>query len=611
MKYENANYQYQSPSLLAQANEEIGEKVKEIGVIEYANWNKIKPLLEQQINSMRNWRNSWYSSSWAEIARFIEPMRSTMTTSTQGGFATPNSQVRGRQLNKDILDPAATYAVRVCAAGLMSGLASPSRPWWKFAKVGRRGQIPDDVKKWLEEVEDIINVVLSTSNFYPSFNTECADLVTFSTAPVIVYEDEIEHIRFYNPANGEYFLRTDATCRIDTLARNFVMTVSQLISMFGYDNVGDDIKRAWDEKGSSLDKEYSVAHIIQPNTSFKDSSGEFGKISNIFTWREIYWLYGRGDKKPLSIRGFKDQPFTASRWQVVSNDPYGRGPAFDALPDVKSLQVETKRLHQAIEKVVNPPLLADVNLKNEPATTIPGGITYVANLANGGGMKSIYEIRPDLAAMQNVINDTRSRISKAFFNDLFLMLDGQNNKTMTAYEVAQRMQEKLQVLGPVIEGLLNESLKPKLKRILSIMDRKGLLPPKPKDLAQHNFDIEFVSMLAMAQKATATGGLERLAQMLGSILGAFPSVGDIIDTDEFIRTYSELLGVSESILKPEDVVQAIRAQKQQQQEQQQRLQAIQQGGSAAVQAAQGLSKTQLHTGSALDALLGNSTQQNG
>ena len=374
--------------------------------------------------------------------------------------------------------------------------------------------------------------------------------------------------------------------------------------MFGLENLPQDIQDLWQQKGASLHQERAVAQIIEPNFPIHGETGDFGVVKGPFAWREVYWLYGAGTPKPLSIRGFRDQPFTAAGWMRQCNDPYGRSPAMDALPDVKTLMVVTKRHAQALEKVVNPPLLADVFLKNEPASTIPGGITYVNGLGPQNGMRPVYQVNPDIPAIVAYIQDIRQRIQKGFFLDLFMMLDSQAGKNMTAFEVGQRMQEKLQVLGPVIEGLLNESLKPKVKRIYAIMERRGMLPPKPDSIKAMPLDVEFTSMLAMAQKASATGGLERFAQMMGHLIAPFPQVGDLFDADEFAREYNDLLGNSEKIMKSPEEVQAIRSQKQQAAQQSQRMQMLAQGGQAAVQAASTLGNTPVGQGSMLDMLMG-------
>lgn len=600
-RVELAPYEEASPTLLASEPATASQKPEEVD----KDWPLLRQHCEQQIASMRNWRYSWWDGIWNGIARFIEPVRSTWITQTPGGYPSPNSQTRGRDLNRDILDPCATYAVRVAAAGLMNGIASPSRPWLKLKPLGGM-EIPADGSGWIDEVQERMLVVMATSNFYDSFFLECTDAITFGTAPTLIYEDVRDIIRLYNPCNGEYYLGVDSTFRVNTFARAFVLTVEQIVSMFGLKNCPREIQELWAQKGASLNQERAIGHIIEPNFPLAEGEREYGVVKGPFTWREVYWLYGAGTPRPFSIRGFREQPYTATRWMTQGNDPYGRSPAMDALGDVKTLQVLTKRLQQALEKVVNPPLLADISLKNEPASVLPGGVTYVAQLGPDKGMRSIYQINPDIPGMTQQIQDVRDRIRKGFFNDLFLMLSGEAGgpPQRTAYEVAQIMQEKLQVLGPVIEGML-AGMKQKVKRIYRIMERRGMLPPKPDSIRNVQLDIEFVSILALAQKAAATGGIERLVALAGHIIAAYPQAGDVINPDETIREYNDLVGNPEKLLNTPEEVERLRQQRAQQQATMQRLQLIAQGGQAAASAAQTLSQTPLNTGSALDALLGN------
>src|SRR6201999_1251582 len=135
----------------------------------------------------------------------------------------------------------------------------------------------------------------------------------------------------------------------------------------------------------------------------------------------------------------------------------------------------------AQEKMVRPPMLASMDMKNEPASILPGKITYVTALSAEKGMRPAYEVEPRTQEFAQTIAQIQQRTREGFFNDLFAMLE-QVNKQMTAYEVAARNQEKLQVLGPVVERLQNEALAPAIKRIFRILERKNLLPPLPPSL---------------------------------------------------------------------------------------------------------------------------------
>lgn len=515
-------------------------------------WNTLRGHLEARLNSLYTWRNSWWTQNWSDLAQFLLPRRSIFLTQGAGGIPTPNNTARGQEINQSIVDPTGTFAVRVCAAGLMSGLASPSRPWFKITTTLKNFEPDDAGKRWIDEVEGRIYTILAGSNFYNCFAQECEDLVVFGSAPAIIYEDVEDVIRLYNPCAGEFFFASSATLRVDGLYRRFLMTVAQIVDFFGLENCPAEVQKLWQAKGSALQIERIIAHSIEPN--FGIGASNAGKVPGNYTWREVYWVYGSGSDKPLSIRGFMDQPFTASRWATQSNDAYGRSPGMDVLPDVMQLQVETMRKAEALEKQVRPPLLADAQLKNQPASTLPGEVTYVQNLNQTSGMRSIYQVNPDIRGMMEDIKEIQARIKVGLFNDLFNLFSEIPQGKMTAYETAQRVQERLQLVGPIIDNMLGESLKPKLTRVYKIASRRGLLPPPPDSMKGVPLDLTFVSLLALAQKAASTGGIERLTAFVGNLAAVSPEAMDNLNIDEAISEMNVLLGNPHKLLNDKDTI---------------------------------------------------------
>lgn len=598
-------YETAQPSTLAKQKPE-SKKEPEQGISK-VDWGALRGHLEGRLSMLRTWRDTWWIQNWSDLAKFILPRRSIWLTQSAGGLPSPNSMTRGLEINQAILDPTATFATRICAGGLMSGLASPSRPWFKIIPAMRGVTIDDEARQWLDSIEDIIYTVLARSNFYNAFAQECEDIVVYGTAVNIIYEDEKDLIRCYTPCVGEYYLASGATMRVDGLYRVFVMTVAQIVDFFGIDNCPSDIQKLWKEKGGALTTERLIAHSIEPNFSITGSSG--GKVKGDFTWREVYWMYGTGTVQPLSMRGFMDQPFTASRWSTQSNDAYGRSPGMDILPDVRQLQVETLRKAEGIEKEVRPPLIGSAELMNKPTSQLPGHLTLVnGDIGAGKGIRSIYEQPFDLDHISQDIALIQARIKTGLFNDLFLaIIQGPTNEK-TKFEIQARLTEKMQVIGPVIENLLSESLQPKLKRIVGVLKRKSMLPPPPKSMQGVPLDIQFVSILALAQKSASTGGIEALMRLVGELGQIHPEVLDIPDFDETIQEYSDLLGNKQKILKGPKTVASIRQQRAQAQQKQEQAAIAAHAATVADKAAGAantLSQTEVGSGqNALSALLG-------
>lgn len=548
-------------------------------------WVLLKNHLEQSIAMLRTWRDTWWIQNWSDLAQFILPRRSIWLTQSAGGYPSPNTMTRGLEINNSILDPTGTFAARICAAGLMNGLASPSRPWFKLIPAMKGVQLDDAARQWLDSVEDVVYTTMARSNFYNSFAQECEDIVVYGTAVNIIYEDKQDLFRCYTPCAGEYFLASGATMRVDGLYRCYVLTIKQIVDFFGIDNCSPEVQKMWAEKGSALSTERLIAHSIEPNFAINDK--DVGRIKGNYAWREVYWMFGSGGNYPLAMRGYTEQPFTAARWSTQSNDAYGRSPGMDVLPDVMQLQVETEKKGEGIEKGLNPPLIAAAALRNQPTSQLPGHVTFLeGDIGGGKGMRSIYDSQFDLNHVTQDCLMIQQRIKIGFFNDLFLLISqGEPNTEKTATEIQAKVSEKIQVIGPVIEGLISESLQPKLRRIFGILKRKKMIPPVPKSLQGVPLDIQFVSILALAQKAANTTGIESIVRMAGAMKAIWPEATDNADPDSIYRQYNELLGNKQSMVRSPDMVAHIRQQRQQQMEQAQKMQSMQQGANTAESAA--------------------------
>lgn len=598
-----AFYEKSSPLLLSQQTPLPGFSKQ---LMPEVIWKTMSDHLGAKLNSLYAWRQTWWSTNYNDIARYIAPRRSLLLTQGSGGIPTPNSMMRGVPINNQIVDPTATLALRYCAGGMASNLASPSRPWFKIIPLMQGVTLDAEARKWIEDTENRFYGVLSISNFYNQFVQECEDIAAYGTSPAIIYEDDENIIRVHVPCVGEYFLDVDASQRVIGLYRLILMTVEQQVDFFGINNVSEEVAVLWRGKGAGLQSERIIAHAIEPN--YAVGPNKDWKLHGKFTWREVYWSYGNAGNQPLSIRGFWDKPFSASRWSTQGNDAYGRSQGMDVLPDVKQLQVMTRRMAEAIEKMVRPPLIADDKLKNQPASGLPGHVTFMPGLDQHNGIRSIYNVNPDVAALAQNIEKISQRIDKGFFKDIFMAISTLQGDQRTATEIQARRAEAMQVLGPVIENLITENLRPKLKRIYSIMQRKNLIDPMPKSLHGQPLGFDFVSTLALAQKAASIGAMERMASLVGNLVSVFPEARDKFNVDDYIDEASAMLGTPATIIYDADHVAQVRqsrAQQQQAAQAQAHMSQAAQTAQTGAQAAQVLSQTQVGQGkTALEQLTG-------
>jgi|SRR5215467_1806804 len=548
----------------------------------------LRKQVDERYNGLKVNRYSWWVH-WRELADYIIPRRYKW-------LVTPNMMARGSPINQHMVDSTATIAARNLSSGLMSGLSSPTRPWFRL-KIGMLDStMTGPVSIWLAEVERRMFRVFARSNFYNAMAVLYFDLVVFGTAVMLIYEDSEKVIHCYNPCAGEFFVQNNHKFVIDSQYREFTLTVSETVQMFGWENTSPAIRQLYNTGGAALTRESIIGHAIEPN-----NDGRKLGIPAHFKYRECYWEIGQPREYVLRKGGFFEQPFVCPRWDLVSNDSYGRSPAMDALGDIKQLQQETKRKAQAIDKLVNPPLVADVQLKNQPASLLPGGITYIAGV-NNIGMKPIYTVMPPVREIMEDLNEVRERIKAIFFNDLFQMISQFPPKSnVTATEIDARRSEQLVMLGPVLERIQNECLEMSVERVFAVMERAGLIPDPPAEVMGQNMQIEYVSMLSVAQAAAQTSGIERLFSITGNLAGLDPQIADVVDFDYALEKYSDLLENDPKLIRSPDQLQQIRQQRADEKQKQEEMQQ----SAAMVEGAKNLAATPVGGGrSALQSMTG-------
>lgn len=525
-------------------------------------------FVTSRLLGMRVNRYSWWTHA-RELADYFLPRRYKW-------IITPNQMTRGSPINQHIIDNTGTFAARNLASGILSGKSSPTRQWFKLKFGHQDSAQTTPVSLWLAECERLMRLVFQESNFYNSIATFYYDLVIFGTAAMLIYEDFHNVINCFNPCFGEFYVDINGRYWPCILYREFTMTVAAVVDEFGYENCSTMVKELFDKRGvagANLTKEIIVAHAIEPN----DDGRDFG-VPKRFAYRECYWEWGGstspqgGTQMPpafLRVRGYHEQPMVIGRWDLVSNDPYGRSPAMDALGDQKQLQLETRRKAQAIDKMVNPPLVADIQLKNQPASLLPGGMTYVTGFAQTGkpAIGTIYDTKFDVNAIVEDLNEVKERIRKVFFNDLFQTASQfETRSNVTAVEWDMRKSESMIMLGPVLERIDYEVLKPAVERTWAIMLRSDILPPAPPELQGKELEIEFTSMLAQAQEATQAAAIERVLGMVGNLAGVDPQVMDNIDVDYALDKYSSLLQNDPRMIRSPEQTIMLRQQRQKAQE---------------------------------------------
>lgn len=545
-------------------------------------------------SQMDNERSS-FVPDWRECNDYILSRRARFFSSDVN---------RGGRRNQKIIDSTATLAVRTLRSGMMAGITSPAREWKHLTTDDPDLADFKPVKLWLNTVNDRMSNVFLRSNLYNALPLTYGDLGVFGTAGLIMEEDFEKVVHFYSIPIGSYWIANDETMRVRVFMREFKLTVRQIVLKFGkldwrtgkadWSNISNYVKTCW-ERG---DYEYwiDVCHVVHLNDEYEPHALD-AKYNKKF--RSCYYEMGcssaqssnyiakNDEDRYLRESGYDNFPGLFPRWEVTGEDVYATDcPGFTAMGDIKQLQHGEKKSAKAIDKQVDPAMTGPTSLRNQKATILPGDITYLDVREGQQGFRAAHEVNLSIADLENKQAQIRQRIQRAFYEDLFLMLSQSDRREITAREIEERHEEKLLALGPVLEQLNQDLLDPLIDNTFDFMLKQGLIPEPPPELQQEGarqLKVEYVSIMAQAQKLVGISSIERFAGFVGNIAAQTGQPNSIrkVNIDKMIDIYGERLSINPEIIRSEDEVNEIAQAEQKQAQAQHAAEMIQAGAGAA------------------------------
>ena len=524
-------------------------------------WPEKRKVL-QRINQLKQERLRW-EDQWIDIRNYQLPFVGDFRR--QGDDSYP-----GRRRDLHIAQGVAWASAQIFAAGIMSGLTPPSRQWFKFEF--SNSELNENVQagRVLDERQEIMQSILSQSNFYNAIHSSYFEL-PYGQAPLAVLPDTRKGVRFQSQTIGTYYIDVGGDGAVNTFARRYPMKLQQVIDTFGVEALPYN-ERIRIEAGAVPDNTTRyVWWLVQPNA--QAVPGKIGRLN--MPYISMYWMEGCSDNEWLYVGGFEEFPVPTGRYMTNANNPYGYGPGWYALGDSKMLQVMKRDYLTAVELSVKPPLTATADVMAEGINLIPGGVTKLSG--PNSVVNPLFNVALDMPHLAEEIIRTEDAIKRAYSADLFLMLDSITTGQMTAREIVERQQEKLQQLGPVVERLQEEYLTPILERTYNILDRGGVFPPIPPDIAQlvaeEDVKIVYISPLAQAQKMSGLVNIEQAISFIAQMAQIWPDSIKTIDPLGTVAKYMDMLGAPAKMRRPEEEVQQMiqqeqKAMQQAQQEQQ-------------------------------------------
>lgn len=552
-----------------------------------------------------------FISHWKDISKVVRPRRGRFTLSDVN---------RGDKQNREIIDSTGTMASRTLRSGMLAGMTPPVRQWFQLETDNPQLNNASGVKEYLYEVTQRMSLALLGSGIYKNLPILYGDMGDFGTGAMLVEEDFDKVIRTTVLPLGTFRIANDEKLRVRVFAREFRMTVRQLLSMFGkrvsdgpdlsshYDwtNLSNAVRTAYET--GAMETWIDVRHIIEPNPNYRPDSplAKYKKYSSCYfeagggsSSQQTYYN-STDSSKYLSESGYDYFPVLCPRWEVAGEDVYGTDcPGMTALGDIRQLQVGEKKILKAVDKMIDPPLQGPPELLNKKISILPGDFTATNSRDGNSGLRPIHETQFRVDMMENKQAQVRDRIDEAYYKNVFLLLTSDDrNQRATAAEVTEKREEKFLVLGHVYTQVEQELLIDLIEILYTIMDKQGRLPPPPEELEGMDLKIKFLSIMAQAQKILGISSVERFFGFFSNVAAANPDALHKVDLNEALDAVADMTSLPPKILRSNEEAQAIMNQIKQAAAAAQQMQAMEQASIAA----KNLSQTDMEADSALKRL---------
>ena len=518
----------------------------------------------QEFSQLNLWRSTT-AAHWEEIAELIDPP--SRNTFYYGNYNWPGQKKTDRQVD-------ATGMMALGRFGaIMDSLLTPRNQLWHQLASDSSDVMKDrDARLWYEQATKILfqERYDAIANFTAGNQQVYYSLGAYGTGGIFIdqaYDDwnkPINKLRYRNIPIGELFIRENHQGRVDAVTRWFKMTPRQAFQKFG-DKMPAMLLAAMEQHSEQL---YDFLHCVWPRSDYE--AGAWGPKGMPYGSAYIS-IQGRA---LLAEGGYRSFPYAVGRYVQTPMETYGRSPAMQVLPALKTLNAEKATFLKVGHRAADPTLLTYDDGLVDP-TMKPGAI-------NKGGMSA--EGRPligilptgEIQITKEMMDEERALINDAFLVTLFQILT--ETPTMTATEVIERTNEKGILIAPTVGRQQSEYLGPMIHRELDLLMRMKKLPPMPEIIKRNGgeYNVVYTSPLARAQRAQDVAGLQRTIQSVLEVVNATqdPSPLDVFNFDISTRETAMIQAVPERWLNDDQTIAAKRQARAKQAQAQQAVQAL-------------------------------------
>jgi len=472
-------------------------------------------------------------------------------------YALPNRtgfylSVAGQKNTDKIFDSTAVHAVQEFASRMQAGLTPPFAKWFSFAA---GTEIPKEqrsqVDRQLEEIGIYVWEVLQNSNLDQELHEGYVDL-SVGTAGLLIEEgDEIHPVKFTSIPQTQLVLGTGPFSAIDPTWRSREMTVRNIKLTWPKAKIPAEMSRAAKD---NAEKTFKIIECVKRDWEYKQSEKYKFYVLSLEPEAELFDAEFSGDGA---------NPLVTYRWSKAAGENYGRGPLFNSLADVKTLNMVVEMVLQNAELAISGIWQGDDDGVINPDTIelVPG--TIIPRAPGTTGLEPL-QAPGNFDVANLILEDMRHTLKKALFNE---SLGAPEGTPMSATEVHERMADLARTIGSAYGRLHTELVTPLLRRVVYLLKKQGrisiplvngrevkVVNSSPLAQAQHSENVARVARLGEIMNGMFGPQITALvlkAEEAGAYVGA-----EIGVPDKLLRNDAEREEMAQAIAQTEQVSQA-------------------------------------------------------
>lgn len=479
-----------------------------------------------------------HEQAWRDVFELMAPER------VHGFSGQTVTAADAQNKRAEIYDSTAIDAGRIAASGFASGL-HPANSIWFGLDVGQESEAE---RQWLDNVARTIFKKIHAANFDAEMGECYSDLIPAGWFVLYIAEADEGGYQFEHWPMAECFVSSSKPGRrIDTIHREFELTVEQVVTQYGLNNVSDQVREKFRLGGSHLGEKVRVLWVIEPRDV--QAYGPALAKNKAFASRH----HEVATKHNLRESGYEEFPCCVPRWRLIPGTAYATGLGADAMPDIKTLnQIQKLELANLDIAVSGMWKAVDDGVLNPKTVRIgPRKMVMMADTKNMEPLTTGADFNVSFAKADQL----RGSIRKILLAD---QLTPQDGPAMTATEVHARVQLVRQQMGPIFGRLQAEFLQPLIERCFAIIwrankdERYEILGAPPASLAGRDFTVKYISPLARAQRLEEVTAIDVFLAGLAMAAELDPTLTDLVDMEQAQREKAEALGVPAKLIRSAD-----------------------------------------------------------